>query len=152
MRLGFRITKASHAGSAFDGEGARRNGGRWNGLGTAVVYTAQSQSLAALELLVHLQASHLLASYVSIAAEFADSLVEIVEPARVSRRWREHPPPSALQRFGDRWAVEQRSAVLQVPSAIVPSESNYLLNPRHPDFGEIALGTPKPFDFDRRLR
>ena len=74
----WRITKRKHARNAFSGEGAREFGGRWNNPGTAVVYTAQHQSLAALEMLVHLDSSELLQSYVLIGVEFDESLVERV--------------------------------------------------------------------------
>lgn len=152
MPTSWRIVKSALAAHAFDGEGARLYGGRWNSPGTGVVYTAQSEALAALELLVHLQSSQLLRSYSSISARFDDALVEAVAPARLPSAWRVYPAPAALQEIGDRWAAEQRSAVLRVPSAIVPAEFNYLLNPAHRDFARIALGKPSRFEFDRRLK
>jgi RES domain-containing protein len=152
MPRGWRITKSAQAASAFDGEGARLHGGRWNSPGTSVVYTAQSEALAALELLVHLQSSQLLLAYCSIAADFDASLIEAVDPASLPGNWREYPAPAALQTIGDRWVAEQRSLVLQVPSAIVPSEVNYLLAPQHPDFRRVALSKPKPFTLDPRLK
>lgn len=151
MRRAWRIVKSARAGSAFDGEGARLHGGRWNSPGTPLVYTAQSESLAALELLVHLQSSPLLTSYCTIPVDFDDALVEAVAPESLPPDWRDHPAPSALQRIGDVWAAEKRSAVLQAPSAIVPSELNFVLNPRHPDFARIAVGRPRVFQFDSRL-
>ncbi len=152
MPASWRIVKSAHAARAFDGQGARLYGGRWNSPGTAIVYTAQSEALAVLELLVHLQSSHLLRSYTSIPARFDDALVEGVDAERLPASWRDYPAPAALQQIGDRWAVEQRSAVLRVPSVIVPSEVNYLVNPGHRDFAAIAIGKPSGFRFDRRLR
>lgn len=152
MPRAWRIVKASRAPDAFDGEGARLYGGRWNSPGTAVVYTAQSRSLAALELLVHLQASQLLMAYSSIPVEFEDALIETVDPERVTPNWRDYPAPSALQRLGDRWAAERRSAVLKVPSVVIPGEINFIINPRHPDFGRLAIGAPQRFEFDSRLK
>jgi RES domain-containing protein len=152
MPRSWRITKTARVATAFDGEGARTNGGRWNSPGTLVVYTAQTESLAALELLVHLRAADLLKSYSSIPVSFEDSLVEVVDPARLPSDWKDFPAPSALQRIGDRWVAEQRSVVLRVPSAIVPSESNFLLNPRHSAFGLVAIGPANSFQFDRRLK
>jgi RES domain-containing protein len=149
--IGIRLIKSKHLAIAFDGEGARQYGGRWNSPGTAVVYTAQSESLAALELLVHLQSSQLLMSYSVIPVEFNDRLLEVVGPATLPRDWRYYPAPSILQEVGDRWAFEQRSVVLQVPSAIVSDEVNYVLNPRHPGFAKITIGKPKSFKFDPRL-
>jgi len=152
MPRGFRIVKAAHAATAFDGEGARLYGGRWNTPGTALVYTAESEALAALELLVRLRAPELLASYVSIPADFDDALVEVLGAASLPRGWRRSPPPTALLRIGDRFAATGRKAVLRVPSAVVPRESNYLLNPAHRDFARVAIGRPRSFDLDPRLR
>ena len=151
MPAGFRIVKAALARTAFDGEGARLHGGRWNGRGTSVVYTAQHESLAILELLVHLQASQRLEAYRSIRIDFADSLVEVLDPRRLPADWRRSPAPAALQRIGDRWAAEGRSAILRVPSALVPDESIFLVNPRHRHFARIRIGRPRPFRFDPRL-
>jgi RES domain-containing protein len=73
-------------------------------------------------------------------------------------RWNAGAPPSArgnprlaLQLLGDRWIKKGVSAVLEVPSALVPTESNYLMNPRHRDFRTIRMGSPRPFELDRRL-
>jgi RES domain-containing protein len=152
MPLAFRIVKASLAGEALGGEGASLYGGRWNSPGTEVVYTAQSESLAMLELLVHLGASDLLQRYVTMRVEFERELVQSVAPAALPARWRASPAPAELQVLGDRWASERRSAVLRVPSALVPRESNYLLNPSHPDFRRLVIGAPEPCTFDSRLR
>lgn len=151
MPSGFRIAKARHARDAFDGEGARRYGGRWNSPGTPLVYTSATRALATLELLVHLQASELLAAYVLIETTFDAALVERLDPARLPRAWRAFPSHVSLQEIGDRWAAERRSAVLEVPSALVPEESNFLLNPRHRDFAKIAVGRSSRFELDPRL-
>jgi len=152
MPRGWRIVKAALAPTAFDGEGARQYGGRWNSPGTAVVYTAQSESLAALELLVHLGSSELLICYSTIPATFDDALVEILDPARLPADWTSAPAPAALQQIGDQWAAAQRSVILRVPSALVPNESLFLVNPAHPDLARVAIGSPTPFQFDPRLK
>jgi RES domain-containing protein len=151
MPTSWRIVKSERAATAFDGEGSRINSGRWNSIGTGLIYTSQGESLAALEILVHLQASHLLMSYSSIPVAFDNSLVEVIDPATLPANWRRSPAPAALQEIGDQWATEQRSVVLQVPSTIVPNESNFLLNPAHPDFAQVDIGPPSPFPFDQRL-
>ena len=147
----WRITKRKHARNAFDGEGAREFGGRWNNPGTAVVYAAQSQSLAALEMLVHLDSSDLLEKYVLLAAEFDDSLVRRVGLSDLPRNWRADPPPLQVRLIGDDWILGGSSVVLQVPSALVPGESNFLLNPGHQDFAKVRIGKPLAFRFDPRL-
>ena len=152
MPTGWRIVKSIRAPTAFDGDGARQHGGRWNSPGTMMVYTGQSESLAVLELLVHLQSSELLISYSTVPATFADDLVEIIDPAHLPVNWMSSPAPAALQQMGDQWVIEQKSVILRVPSAIVPNESNFLLNPGHPDFEHVAIGSPTPFRFDPRLK
>ena len=151
MATCWRIVKNRHAATAFDGEGARLYGGRWNSPGTRMVYTSSTISLAILEILVHLQEASLLSSYSLIAARFDDALIESLDHSRLPDVWRSYQAPPELQRIGDEWVRSQRSAVLQVPSAVVERESNYLLNPAHPDFSSIVIGEPEPFTFDERL-
>ena len=147
----WRITKRKHIRRAFSGEGASEFGGRWNNPGTAVVYTAQSQSLAALEMLVHLDSSELLEKYLLLGADFDQSLIRSIEPSALPRNWRSDPAPASLRSIGDDWILAGSSAVLRVPSALVPGENNYLLNPGHRDFSRVRIGKPLTFHFDRRL-
>jgi RES domain-containing protein len=147
----WRIFHRRHAAIAFTGEGARLFGGRWNSKGRALIYASESAALAALEMLVHLQSPRHLASYFLAKLSFDDSLVEKIEPRRLPKNWRLYPAPQALQALGDRWLAGQSSAVLQVPSAIVETEHNFLINPSHPDFSTIRRGKPRPFQFDMRL-
>ncbi len=151
MATGWRIVKSRHASSAFDGEGARLYGGRWNSPGTRMVYTASSISLAVLEVLVHLQEARLLSSYSLVATRFDDGLIERLDHSRLPDGWRAYPAPPELQQIGDEWVKSLRSAVLEIPSVIVQRESNYLLNPAHPDFPSMSIGEPEPFTFDERL-
>ena len=104
---------------AFDGEGARLFGGRWNSSGTSMIYTSENVSLATLEMLVHLQRALTLPAYVLIACEFDAPIVEDV--ASLPDDWRRDPAPPQLQAIGDNWAKKLSSAVLRVPSAIVVS-------------------------------
>jgi RES domain-containing protein len=150
MTRAWRIVKAIHASTAFDGEGAWRFGGRWNSPGTRVVYCSANLSLAALENLVHLNPPVAFKS-VAIGLEFHDRLIETVDAKSLPADWTEEPPPPSTMEIGDRWVKEGRSAVLQLPSAIIPSESNYLLNPSHRDFQKITIRKPAAFSFDPRL-
>ncbi|MCX5662807.1 MAG: RES family NAD+ phosphorylase [Planctomycetota bacterium] len=147
----WRIVKGKHAAKAFTGEGARLAGGRWNSPGVAMVYASGSAALAMLEMLVHLQSEELLNRYVTFEISFGEALVRTLAPADLPRNWRSSPAPSSLQRIGDAWIASSASAVLRVPSAVVPAEPNYLLNPAHPDFSRIALGPKRPARFDPRL-
>jgi RES domain-containing protein len=147
----WRIVKAKWAANAFDGEGARIDGGRWNSPGTAMVYTAQSAALAALELLVHLGRSSILAAYALIPCAFDDGLVSRLDRKRLPKNWRSFPARPELQRLGNQWIKAGTSPVLEVPSAVIDTDSNYLLNPKHPDFGKIRVLTARPFELDLRL-
>ena len=147
----WRIVQRRMAKHALTGEGARRFGGRWNSPGHAVVYTAQSQSLAALEILVHVDSEILLEHYVAIPITIEESLITQIKPSGLPRSWRAYPATKATRQLGDAWIIAQTSAVLQVPSAVILTESNFLLNPNHPDFRNLAAGKPIPFKFDSRL-
>lgn len=151
MIRAWRIVKAKYQKDAFSGEGAQRYGGRWNSPGTAVVYVAESRALAALELLVHLNASQLLESYVMIPVDFADELVRTVDPAALPENWREYPSPPGNKAVGDAWAARQESVMLALPSAVVEGERIFLINPNHPRFSQLAVGEAESFTFDERL-
>ncbi|HLM60597.1 MAG TPA: RES domain-containing protein [Pyrinomonadaceae bacterium] len=148
----YRICKTKYAATWFDGEGAFRFGGRWNSRGTRILYTAGSLSLAALELLVHLNDEEILLAYSFAAAEFDESLVLPVEEFRaLPKNWSASPPPLEIQRIGDEWAHTQSSVVLEVPTSVLPVEFNYLINVEHREFSKIQLGKPHTFTFDERL-
>ena len=148
----YRITKTKRAATAFDGEGARLYGGRWNSIGTRVVYVAGSRSLATLEVLVHTEDISIIeGQYCIIEVAIPDELVLRIPPDDLPGRWASSEPVAGTQAYGDRWVADFRSAVLEVPSAVIKEESNYLLNPSHPDFESIVIGDPEPFRIDARL-
>ncbi|MFW5882816.1 MAG: RES family NAD+ phosphorylase [Verrucomicrobiota bacterium] len=147
----WRIVKTRYANSAFNGEGAERYGGRWNSMGVPAVYAAESRALAILELLVH--ASGLLPAYALISADIPDNLIEHLPQKDVPSDWRTQPHSPGARHLGDRWLRSDKDyPVLCVPSAIVPEEKNYLLDPRHPRFGELRIGKPTKTILDRRLK
>lgn len=145
----YRICKTKYAANAFDGEGAFRFGGRWNSRGTRIVYAAGSLSLAVLEMLVHFQDDSILPNYTFIEAKIEENLIENV--GKLPKNWQKSPPSFDVQKIGDDWAKQNLSAVLRVPSAMISSESNYLINPNHQDFSRITYGKPQNFTFDERL-
>ncbi len=151
MRTGWRIVKTKYAAQAFDGEGARLYGGRWNSPGVKMVYTSENLALAALEILTHLGKSSLLASYSRCAAHFDESLIIPLDRSLLPANWRAYPSSPELQLLGDTWATNMSSVVLKVPSVVIENESNYLINPLHPDFPTLVIDQPEPFDFDTRL-
>lgn len=150
MRTVWRITTARFVKTAFSGEGARLYGGRWNPKGHEVVYTAQSQALALLELMV--QDDPLRANYVLIPAYLPNDLAEThIDIDQLPEDWRTMGARGELQAIGLAWLQSARTAVLNIPSAVVPGERNLLLNPRHPEFCRITQGEPQSLQTDTRL-
>lgn len=146
----WRLVTARFAESAFTGEGARLYGGRWNRKGVPLVYTSCTQSLAMLEMLV--QDDPLRARYAMIRATIPRGVkIERVALEILPADWRELAARERLQVIGTAWAKQLSSAVLAVPSAVIPAESNYLLNPLHPAFAKIEFGEPQTFITDLRL-
>ena len=150
MIRAWHILKSKHALHALDGEGSRLHGGRWNSPGVRMVYASQSLELAVLEILVHLQTVHPLAAYVVYTLEFDASLLADLSE-ELPGHWRDFPAPVPLQQIGDRWIAERTSVVLEVPSAVLPSESNYLFNPEHNEFQRVNCLGPTKLDLDPRL-
>lgn len=135
-----------------DGEGARLYGGRWNVPGKAIVYTSGTLSLAVLKKLVHTDPDLLPSNMIELSADIPDYLdIEVVSEDGLPQDWRDYPAPESIQALGTQWAGENRTAVLSVPSVVVPTERNYLLNPRHADFPKIRWSEPNPFQWDPRL-
>jgi len=151
LRRAVRITRSEYVDDAFSGEGARLYGGRWNLKGVPVVYAAGSEALAILELLVHLGRVRVLKSYSTITVSFEADLVERLDETMLPGDWRSYPAPARLNEIGTEWAEQERSVVLEVPSAVVPAETNFLLNPEHPEFRRLTLEKPRPCVFDSRL-
>ncbi len=145
----WRICKAAYAATAFNGEGARRYGGRFNSPGVPVVYTAASLALATLELLVRVGRRERMTGYVRRWAAFDAAHVYV--PDALPAGWDARPYGRAGQALGDAWAAAGTSLALRVPSVVEPVECNYLLNPRHPAFADVTLGPPAPLRPDPRL-
>lgn len=148
----YRLVKRKWLASAFDGEGARRFGGRWNSRGQPCIYLASSESLAILEVMVHLEDYQLLQHYALLELQLPSQLVLQLPSEQWPKDWREEPAPASTAELGDIWLASQSSVALAVPSVVVPREHNYLLNPAHPDFKQV-VGSATSIDFepDRRL-
>jgi RES domain-containing protein len=124
------------------GEGARRYGGRWNSPGRPLVYLAEHPALAALEVRVHLDLPHDLLpdDYVLVKVDLPDEPPEQVTTL-----------PADTVAVGDAWIEAAHSAVLRVPSVLLSSAWNLLLNPRHARASEAQIISIEPFRFDARL-
>lgn len=151
MPKAWRIVPPGRVADAFSGEGARLFGGRWNSAGVPMVYCAESMALAALEILVHVDRGELLEEYLCIPVTFDKRLFQVLEFGSLPDHWRTSPPPVSTQKLGNDWVHGGAALILKVPSVLVPGESNYLINPLHPNLGKLKIGVPQPFEFDPRL-
>lgn len=147
----YRIASQKYA-YQLSGEGARLYGGRWNSEGHSLIYTAQTSSLAMLEILVHIQARRVGTGFYLMVIDVPDSL--IAQPITVKElpsQWHHNPHQYATQRIGDDFITQSKRVVMPVPSAVNTLEYNYLINDSHPDFNKIRLVKTLHIDFDRRL-
>jgi RES domain-containing protein len=139
----------------LEGIGGLFSSGRWHPRGVRVIYTASHLSLAILEKLVHVDPDvipdRLAAFEIEIPDE--DASREVIPVDRLPLDWKAQPPAPGTQDLGRAWLADlTRAAILVVPSAIVPREVNYLLNPAHPDAGRWSVVARESFRFDPRLR
>lgn len=136
----------------LDGEGARLHGGRWNSEGVAVVYASSTLALAALEYLVHVDIEDVPEDLVAMAVRVPDDAGETVVAAeRLPADWNRIPDHPACARIGDEWVRGGAALLLRVPSAVVPEESNLLINPGHPRSRDVVVASVRRFGFDPRL-
>jgi RES domain-containing protein len=148
----WRIDGAHRAAQSFNGAGAALAGGRWNPTGVRVVYASQHLATACLEKFIHLPKPVPAAMrFVQFEIEFNGVTIERPKRAALPANWRQEPVPESTQEFGLEWFRSGRTAVLAIPSAIIPEEENYVLNPAHPDFAKLTLSKPKRFEYDARL-
>ena len=148
----YRILRRQYAKKPLDGEGAYRFGGRWSSPGIRVAYTAEHLSLAMLEYFVHIEADDPPKDLVLITADIPDTVPRVsVAPSQLPRNWRQAPAPSALASIGNEFVQRERAAVLIVPSVLAPSESNWLINPRHPASAKIRVNRAETLRYDSRF-
>lgn len=144
----FRITKAKYAGQLY----ASGLEGRWNKKGEEVIYAAHSRSLACLENLVHKSGLGSSVTYRTMVIYIPDELpIHQVSLQELPQGWNEISLNKTCQQLGSRWYAAKDAAVLRVPSAVIPTEFNYVINTRHSNFSQIKLIEAVPFFFDKRL-
>ena len=148
----YRILRKRYAKTPFDGEGAYRYGGRWSSPGIRLAYASEHLSLAMIEYFVHLDRDDPPPDLVVAAADVpADVSRAIVGSRGLPATWRHTPAPVELASIGDRFARRRHEAILVVPSALAPDESNWLMNPEHPDVRRVRIHPPEPFAYDARF-
>ena len=153
---GIRVWRAEQAHFAKvvrRGDGARLYGGRWNSPGRPAIYCAGSLSLAMLEILAHVTtAEDAGVTRVYFQIELARNGIEEIPLTALPRTWRSALDVRPCRALGDAWLSRASTVALQVPSAINPIESNFIVNPAHPDFARmLRWSRAKPFQLDARL-
>lgn len=116
-----------------------------------MVYVSEHESLAALELFVHLTPLFPNDRYLSFRLEWEDKLTEYFPVKSLPANWNVEPPTVQTMQIGDEWIRRGKSVALTVPSVLSTSEVNFLLNPKHPDFKKIKISQPVEYRFDSRL-
>ncbi|HWR88779.1 MAG TPA: RES family NAD+ phosphorylase [Dissulfurispiraceae bacterium] len=152
MIIVYRIVDKRYEREALTGDGAKEYPGRWNPKGTPVVYASASRALAVLELFVHLGDEGKDKEYVFIPLIIPDFLaITTLTANNLLPGWNVDPVPSYTQNLGGKWIARGRTAILKVPSTVVPGDCNYVLNVRHPDFAEVTTLPAEPFFYDPRM-
>jgi RES domain-containing protein len=149
--LVFRIAKTPFA-KDLSGIGSRFYGGRWNNPGVAVIYTAETRALAALEYLVHMSHAYAPANLSIVTFKIPDDILpEEIALSILPKNWQSYPPSSELADLGTEWLLSKRSLLLRVPSAIVEQEHNILINPSHSDSSRVIIAEVENYAFDERV-
>jgi RES domain-containing protein len=136
----------------LSGRGAEIFGGRWNKKGTAVLYTGESRALCITEIAVHIPLGIIPVDYSLCIIEFPDDVsIQLIDVNDLAFDWRSFPYAESNQLIGEDFIKANKYLILKVPSAVVPGEFNYLINPAHRDFNLIKIVKTEPFIFDERL-
>lgn len=147
----YRLSKGKYHRD-LSGKGAEIHGGRWNSKGTALVYTSQSRALTFAEISMHIPLGITPKDYFLITIQILDTVdIHKLGEADLPADWRSNPHSDSTQKIGDEFATELKHLVLRVPSAVVPGDFNYLINPSHPMMREVTIANVEPFEFDSRF-
>ncbi len=148
----YRISKCKYI-EDLSGTGARIYGGRWNSKGQAVVYTASSRSLAALETMAHIPQKNFPSDFCIAIIQIPDTLkIQDIPDKKLPHGWQTIALRPSVQFLGDQWIKKSNAAVLRVPSVIIPEEYNLLINPLHPATEKVKIKEVYSFVFDKRLK
>ena len=133
----------------ISGTGAKIYGGRWNPVGLAALYTSEFISLEILEILIRTTKNTYPYSYELTSFEIPDSGIYQVQLKKLKPEWKYDL--KYTQGIGEDFLIGNQTLCVKVPSAIVPQENNFLLNPLHPDFKKVKLIQSELLDLDKRL-
>ena len=147
----FRLGKKAYCRD-LSGKGAELYGGRWNSKGVAMLYSSASRALAYAEVAVHLPFGLVPKDYFIVTIEIPDAVsMTALKDKDLPPHWRDYPHGDTTQKIGDAFIAAGRSLILRVPSAVVPGDFNYLVNPAHPQMKELSINSVEAFAFDSRF-
>ena len=146
----YRLAKKAYIND-LNGVGAAMFGGRWNKKGCNVLYTSESKEIALLESIVHLPPKLTPKLYLA-TIEIPDNSITTLNSSNLPKNWYVYPAPDILKEISENWIKKSNTIALKVPSCIVHSAHNYILNCSHKDFYNVKLIAVKEFHFDTRLR
>ena len=148
----YRFCRRRHAND-LSGTGARLVGGRWNSPGVAMLYTSESRALALAEYWIHVHPSNLPTDVCVVQIEVPDATRVVSIPlSSLPENWRDGQPLTSLQQAGNQWVLNEQSLLLKAPSAVMPLESNYILNPAHQDMVSVSVASITDYVWDRRMK
>ena len=151
MRL-YRFCRKRQAND-LSGTGAKLVGGRWNSPGIAMLYMSENRALALAEYWVHVHPSNLPTDVCVVEIEVPDTArIMSIPLSSLPENWRVGPPLTSLRQTGDQWVLNKQSLILEVPSAVMPLESNYILNPVHQDMARVSIISITDYMWDRRMK
>jgi RES domain-containing protein len=147
----YRLSKTKFAAD-LTGEGARLNGGRWNHVLTACLYTAESRSLAVLEYTVNTNIDDIPRALSLVTLEIPDTSIDIYSEAQLPGDWQAAPASASTRDFGTSWLKAAKNLAMKIPSTVVPEEWNVIINPLHPAIKECKIISTGDFVYDVRIK
>jgi RES domain-containing protein len=145
----YRICKEKHSNDLA--KGAEMVGGRWNSKGVAVIYVSENIALCTAEVAVHVPLGIMPEDYVLVTISMPEDSMLVINEQDLPDDWWVFPHPASTQEIGNRFVSEGKYAVMRVPSAVVPGEFNYIINPAHPRAKTLKVERIRPYRFDKRL-
>ncbi len=146
----WRLSGRKYLSTAFSGMGGMYAARRWNERGYAIVYTATSPALAAVEYFVNLEPNQAPGDLVMLEAHVPDDQIETLDLSTLPRHWYERDNYEC-RKIGTDWLRSQRSVGLRVPSVPVRGDWNVLINPEHPAFRQVSITSEESFFYDERM-
>lgn len=149
--LVFRIGKTKHSND-LSGEGAKINGGRWNHKSIPCIYTSESRALSLLEYTVNVNVDEIPRALSITTLEIPDEDILVIPEDALPGNWKQIPIPFSTKNFGTRLLNAKTKLATRIPSSVLSQEFNYILNPMHPNSGNIKIVEIQDLAYDVRIK